>query len=410
MGEKMKKSSAVWVVMLIVLSSFFGIMILVGTLNAKASSTALPDLVVTSITPTTATADESTTFSIVIKNQGTADVDEVFFADVYVDGYYDTFVTINSLAAGNSVTKTVYETFYSLGSHTIKVIVDNDGYIEESNENNNEKTITVTVSSAYGATSEYHELHVTLRMDGTEHNYIKTTEPEYWKVGTFWSSGDAYNKQESQEGTFTILQYDLDDMALYKKGAATNIYSKGTGDDKVWYYSDHFDATVDLYILELPPDAEWISSTPTPDSSSGKTYTWYNINGQDTCFKSKWGPTGGVADYTCLIIVIVVIAILIAAGLAYKSTRGKREGVPLPPTYPPAYPPAQPPYAPPTYPQPVSNRCPNCNASVESGWSACPYCGADLLITVAPPRNCPNCGNNVEEGWSACPYCGRDIT
>ena len=66
----------------------------------------------------------------------------------------------------------------------------------------------------------WHELQVTLYDDGHEHSYILTTNPNIWTCdGTFWASGDAYNKEETTsdeyEVEYTLLEYDLDDIDLY---------------------------------------------------------------------------------------------------------------------------------------------------------------------------------------------------
>jgi len=133
---------------------------------------------------------------------------------------------------------------------------------------------------------EYHELWVTLHDDGTEHTYIMTTHPDYWTCyGTFWESGDAYNKEETTYYDYTVIVYDLDDIDLYDQGALTSLHSEGSGDSTIWIYHDEFIYDVDVYILKLPT-CGYIDSKPEPDEKSGNKLTWYNISEQETRFSS----------------------------------------------------------------------------------------------------------------------------
>jgi len=170
--------------------------------------------------------------------------------------------------------------------------------------------------------SEYHELRVTLRSDGTEHNYIRTTDPSVWKTGTFWESGDAYNKQESTEGIYTILEYDLDDIELYSQGAQTSLTSEGSGSSRIWIYQDYFEPNVDVYVLTLPSGSVHESSTPTPDSVSNLVLTWHNITGETTRFKCEQynelaGGTSSVSLPQWILISLLIAAVLAAVAILF---------------------------------------------------------------------------------------------
>jgi hypothetical protein len=45
--------------------------------------------------------------------------------------------------------------------------------------------------------------------------------------------------------------------------------------------------------------------------------------------------------------------------------------------------------------------CPNCHASLQPEYKACPYCGIAL--------RCPQCGSAIQGGWKVCPQCGTPL-
>jgi hypothetical protein len=120
----------------------------------------LPDLAITNVTfsPTTPHVNDEVSFSVDIKNQGTAATPTgsgIFLgAGFQIDG---TWVTWNdtytaSLAPGATITltpsrqdggKTTWTA--TQGSHTLTTIVDNANKITESNESNNQDTRTINV-------------------------------------------------------------------------------------------------------------------------------------------------------------------------------------------------------------------------------------------------------------------------
>ncbi|MCX9085306.1 MAG: Ig-like domain-containing protein [Candidatus Methanoperedens sp.] len=112
-------------------------------------ATSLSDLVVQDITwsPTNPSIGETITFTTSIKNQGNGSSGNtrVFF---YLDGSTNhlTYKDIGGISAG--ATTTVSFTWNVLsGSHTFKGIVDKDNSITESDETNNDKTITCCATS-----------------------------------------------------------------------------------------------------------------------------------------------------------------------------------------------------------------------------------------------------------------------
>ncbi|MFC1961581.1 CARDB domain-containing protein [Chloroflexota bacterium] len=103
---------------------------------------AVPDLTIPAIDwslPNPNKTDE-VTFTIDIENQGSSRADS-FQIDCYTDGVYLISATIDPIDPGTTVTKTFTFTAES-GSHDIKVVADTLQTITESNETNNERTVT----------------------------------------------------------------------------------------------------------------------------------------------------------------------------------------------------------------------------------------------------------------------------
>lgn len=119
------------------------------TNNAKtyAFSTLAPDLVIESITwlPENPSKGDSVSFNVKVKNQGNgqANSSRVYF---YIDGASRGYQETGRLDAGAATTRT-FTWPAQAGSHEIKAIADKDGWVAESDESNNEKTVTFTTSA-----------------------------------------------------------------------------------------------------------------------------------------------------------------------------------------------------------------------------------------------------------------------
>ncbi len=103
-----------------------------------------PDLVVTNV------AYSIGKFTATIKNNGTADIPAAAWMgfSYYVDGVYKTWTsTYGPLAAGESKTLGMLGAPFIIpsGSHTIKVIADDQSSVAEANETNNQLSQTITV-------------------------------------------------------------------------------------------------------------------------------------------------------------------------------------------------------------------------------------------------------------------------
>lgn len=112
-------------------------------------NTAQPDLIVQNITasPANPTTNQSVTFTVRIKNQGTANVSSSFYVDFYIDDqpvancsdFGTHWWTVTSLAAGatQDLIYTHSSGLSTSGAHSLYAFADTNCYISESNENNN---------------------------------------------------------------------------------------------------------------------------------------------------------------------------------------------------------------------------------------------------------------------------------
>jgi len=109
-----------------------------------------PDLTVTDIswTPSEPAEGDTITFTVYIKNQGSTSSSSCIIK-YYIDSSYLDSDLVVGLSAGESTTCIFSWTAPSgsAGNHTVKAVVDADNQVSESNENNNERSETFTVTS-----------------------------------------------------------------------------------------------------------------------------------------------------------------------------------------------------------------------------------------------------------------------
>jgi subtilase family serine protease len=120
------------------------------SMNRAHSLTAIfsgkPDLTISDIswTPANPVEGDTVNFTVYIKNQGTASAG-AFKVAYYVDGSKLGEWSITSLSSGLTSTQTFTWTA-TVGSHTVKAFADSSYNIAESDENNNQREETFTVS------------------------------------------------------------------------------------------------------------------------------------------------------------------------------------------------------------------------------------------------------------------------
>jgi len=110
-------------------------------------STLAPDLIIQSITwtPEDPSKGDSITFSVAIKNQGISKSQSTR-VHLSIDGNSRGYRDVYSINAGASVTRT-YTWIAVAGQHPVKATVDEANHVDESNEANNEQTVTFSTLS-----------------------------------------------------------------------------------------------------------------------------------------------------------------------------------------------------------------------------------------------------------------------
>jgi uncharacterized repeat protein (TIGR01451 family) len=118
------------------------------TNNSKtfSFSTLAPDLTVPSITwtPVSPSRGDLATFSVVTKNQGTCKSNATVVM-LYIDGALKETRDLNEINPGSAVTSTFTWTVTD-GQHNIKAVVDGTGKNTESDETNNERSVTFSAN------------------------------------------------------------------------------------------------------------------------------------------------------------------------------------------------------------------------------------------------------------------------
>ncbi len=115
--------------------------------NTYAITTKAADLIVQSITwsPSNPSRGDTVTFSVVLKNQGNA-VSRITNVELFIDGNSRGLQDIPAINPGGTATKT-YNWVAIVGQHAIKAAVDQINHVKESNESNNERTVTFSTEA-----------------------------------------------------------------------------------------------------------------------------------------------------------------------------------------------------------------------------------------------------------------------
>lgn len=108
-----------------------------------------PDLVIQGISwsPVGSAIRDSVTFTVTIKNQGNFRAGRSYLA-YYIDGSSRGYHDVPEIDAGATATR-AFNWSVQTGSHTIKVVADMGNQVLESNEDNNEKAVNLSIPSSY---------------------------------------------------------------------------------------------------------------------------------------------------------------------------------------------------------------------------------------------------------------------
>ncbi len=112
------------------------------TFSGSATSS---DLIVQSIawSPENPLPEDTVTFTVTIKNQGSVQVNPSHAAG-YIDDTYQTSAYVSEISSGATATTTFTWTAQP-GSHTFKALADSNNIITETKETNNEKAVTLSI-------------------------------------------------------------------------------------------------------------------------------------------------------------------------------------------------------------------------------------------------------------------------
>jgi subtilase family serine protease len=174
---------------ILVTTAAFTLLFVVGNVGIPASHPAAhlsyaqdptaPDLVVADVTwsPPNPSIEDTVTFSVRVKNQGSASAGQ-FRVAYYIDDSYLSSVLVSTLNAGDSVEKTFTWTAQP-GSHLIKAVADSNNEITEIDEANNTDTVafsptapdliiqTITWSPANPSEGDVVDLNILIKNQGT---------------------------------------------------------------------------------------------------------------------------------------------------------------------------------------------------------------------------------------------------
>ena len=110
------------------------------------------------------------------------------------------------------------------------------------------------------------ELEITFNENLEIHYYIKTMESRLWLnqdtfFGTIWSSEVVTNKEKYDQGSYTIIECDIDYKYVINNELSNLFYTTEAGEGTWVLINDFSSINVDVYTLNLPSDAEDISSS-----------------------------------------------------------------------------------------------------------------------------------------------------
>jgi PGF-pre-PGF domain-containing protein/uncharacterized repeat protein (TIGR01451 family) len=295
------------------------------------STALLPDLIIDSLDcPDHLSPGESKTIGISVKNQGTASSEKTKLV-LYIDGSSVKEWDLHKLSAGESKYDSYPWIPTSEGSVEIKVVVDEGNLIAESDETNNEKTVTTIVAEDFlpdliiedivpeseGVVGK--PLNLTLKVKNKGTYASEEARAEYYINGTAPSqdgiSIPALSAGEEKDVTFSLIPEKEGDMEVKVViDSGTSIYEGDEGEGNNQFIKIiHVRAILpDLIIesLSLSPEAPMIGDTVTftatiKNKGLGDSETSelkYYIDGANTTYSNTVSVpaivAGGTAEST----------------------------------------------------------------------------------------------------------------
>lgn len=203
----------------------------------------MPDLVVLSIStePSNPTSGQPFNLKAIIKNQGDGNAISNFYARAYIvdRNWWLASRAIGGLAAGSTAEVTwagidsnSIVLSLTTGSYSVKVIADSSSGITESDENNNERTVTVTVNKAKWTVVAY--------LDGEK------ASPPNKKLAAIWYNFIGYETRACEDilGKLKGSTTDVSVIALIDKDGDPDSYIYYVTNDGYLTVKDVFEANM----------------------------------------------------------------------------------------------------------------------------------------------------------------------
>jgi len=275
------------------------------TKTLTCASPPASDLVIHDITrsPENPSIGDTVTFTAIIKNQGSSQAASSHVA-YFIDGPLKGYEVVPEIGAGATVNNTFTWTAQA-GSHAITVVADSKGIITESNENNNEKTVTyeittpdlvieaITWSPANLSENATETLTVTIKNQGNGQAnssyvayYIDSSLKGYENVPEIGAGATATTTfaWESQGGSHTIKAVTDEENNIIESNESNN--------EKILNFSVLALASVPESTpnvktnddsSEVPPDQDIVSNitekpSPAPSPWQGILLNWWFIS------------------------------------------------------------------------------------------------------------------------------------
>ncbi len=178
---------------------------------------ALPDIEITSITPTTAVQGQITNFTATIENDGAVNIATPFAVNLG-----GTATTISSLTAGQTTTVNASFGLTILGGNRVCAVADIWGTVAESNESNNTfcQTVTVTAPTTPVATPQVQVLTPTVSGTSVGISWSALSAKGVWGYNVFRSTTSGFVPNATNNGIASVV----DGTSYTDKGLAPGTY------------------------------------------------------------------------------------------------------------------------------------------------------------------------------------------
>ena len=259
-----------------------------------------PDLIIQDISwePKNPNKGDTVTFTAIVKNQGPESTGKATFIKYFVDGTLIDTGLVPALSGGSTSTQKFTWTANKCGDVLVKVVADYWNDVEETNEENNERTETVNIICLYLE-----------RIWITGPDEIKAGETLQWQA--YGSYSDGSQKELTSRVSWTIDHSDI----LQNKGNGKFKGLKG-GEATLKITYEGKSASKKVTVIEKtnqPPKASFtyekdgltvrFTSTSSDPDGDIETYSWFFGDGGTSNQKNPIHTYSSEGTYTVVLIV-----------------------------------------------------------------------------------------------------------